>query len=562
MRNDPGFSKSDISPGMSENIEFSITAEMVEDFAHLTGDRSSLHTDSVFARKSLYRETVVHGMLPVMFLWSLSSIQKCSHTLENLNARFLKPVFANDRLRLTAEVISVDELANRVEFSFRISKTVSNILVTTGNFILVPLPGSTIRFEIAPHDQNIVSMVTDDLVENNLEIQHISKDDECGLDFRLLPEHALSLKYIICSGFESPISLTTDPRYFLSLSLLSTFVGMCRPGRSATFLEFSIFFEDKIGWSESCTLKACVSFISQSTQTLVERVTISGTGGSLPAKATGKIKVRVNDRPRQMPSLDDLRENGLGLDLQGKVVLITGASRGIGETTAKLFSLHSAHVAVNYFRGKSDAERVVDEIRRGGGVAIAVQADVSDRDQVNRMVEEINLALGPVEILVNNAVRDAMSISFLNLTWQDMQQDIDVILQGAFNCCQTVIPEMIERGGGKIINLTTVYTEIPPPGQLKYVLAKSGLVGLTRSLAAEMAPHNIQVNMVSPSMVETDLAASIPKMLQERIKHEAPMNRMASSLDVARAVIFLSSSLSSFTTGQKIMVTGGHPPYL
>jgi len=248
--------------------------------------------------------------------------------------------------------------------------------------------------------------------------------------------------------------------------------------------------------------------------------------------------------------------------LKGKVVLITGASRGIGETTAKLFALFGARVIVNYHRGKEDADRIVQEILDEGGAAIAVQADVTQSDQVQRMVEKGIERFGAIHILVNNAVRDFRPISFADLTWDEIQKDLDVIVKGAFHCCKAVAPFMLEQGGGKIVNISSIAVDDPPPDQLKYVLSKSALVGLARSLSMEFASRNIQVNTVVPNFVETDLVSHVQESFRKKIAKDTPMNRHASPVDVAHAVLFLASAFSSYTTGQKIMVTGGKLPYL
>ena len=257
-----------------------------------------------------------------------------------------------------------------------------------------------------------------------------------------------------------------------------------------------------------------------------------------------------------------IRENAIDMGLKGKVVLVTGASRGIGETIAKMFAAFGSAVAVNYYLGKEDAERIVEEIRGQGGRAVAVRCDVTDPIQVRRMLAEVLEAYGTVDVLVNNAVRDFLPAKFLGLPWEEVQKDIDVVARGAFHCCQEVIPVMLRQGGGKIINLSTVATENPPPEQVKYVVAKSALVGLTRSLAAEFASRNIQVNMVVPGFVDTDLVSHISQVYKKKIAEDTPMRRIATPVDVAHAAIFLASSFSSFTTGQKILVTGGGAPYL
>jgi 3-oxoacyl-[acyl-carrier protein] reductase len=163
---------------------------------------------------------------------------------------------------------------------------------------------------------------------------------------------------------------------------------------------------------------------------------------------------------------------------------------------------------------------------------------------------------------VNNAARDFRPIPFLQLTWEDVQRDLDVIVKGTFLCCQRVVPLMLESGGGKIINISSVATDDPPPDQAKYVMAKAALVGLTRSLAVELASRNIQVNMVVPSFVETDLVAHVPEGFRRKIARDTPMGRLATAVDVAHAVLMLASPFTSFTTGQRLLVTGGGAPYL
>jgi 3-oxoacyl-[acyl-carrier protein] reductase len=277
--------------------------------------------------------------------------------------------------------------------------------------------------------------------------------------------------------------------------------------------------------------------------------------------ARGKVSALVAKPFATMPSSDELK-GATEWGLEGRTILVTGASRGIGETTAKLLALHGARVVVNYHRGADDARRVVDEIAAHGGEAIAVAADVADERQVRAMVEEARRRFGAIDVLVNNAARDFRPIPFLQLSWDEVQRDLDVIVKGAFLCCQAVLPLMLENGGGKIINISTVATDDPPPDQAKYVMAKSALVGLTRSLSIEFAARNIQVNLVVPNFVETDFVAHIQDGFRKKMAQETPMRRHASPVDVARAVAFLASAHSSFTTGQKLMVTGGGAPYV
>jgi 3-oxoacyl-[acyl-carrier protein] reductase len=286
-------------------------------------------------------------------------------------------------------------------------------------------------------------------------------------------------------------------------------VGMCIPGKYATFGSFDVKFKSKPAWDTAYELHAMVDFKSASTSTLVERVSIMRSGRHGEMIAQGNVNVKVNKPPPVMPSMKSLKKHSVDLMLQSKTVLITGASRGLGETMAKCCAAFGMRVAVNYYHGASDAQRVVHDIRSENGSAEAFHADVSDRQQVKEMVMFICKHFGGIDILINNAVRDALPRSFLELTWDDIQKEIEVTVKGAFNCCQEVIPIMKQRQAGKIINMSTIFTENPPPNQSKYIMTKSALIGLTRSLAVELAPYNIQVNAVVPSLVETDLSQGV-----------------------------------------------------
>jgi 3-oxoacyl-[acyl-carrier protein] reductase len=295
--------------------------------------------------------------------------------------------------------------------------------------------------------------------------------------------------------------------------------------------------------------------------TKVLRTAVSAAEADGQVKLRGKVSALVNQPPNGMPTMSEMK-GAIDLGLRDKSVLITGSSRGIGEVIAKLLALFGARIVINYHRGKEDAARIVSEIKAVGGIATAIQADVTNPQQVHEMVAEAVSLYGPVHVLVNNAVRNYKPIAFLDLTWDEVQQDLDVIAKGAFNCCREVIPFMLTAGGGKIINISSVAVEDPPPSQVKYVLAKSALVGLTRSLSIEFAARNILVNLVVPHFVETDLVSHIPEGFRKKMAQDTPMQRHASPVDVAQAVLFLASRHASFITGQKIMVTGGGAPYL
>jgi 3-oxoacyl-[acyl-carrier protein] reductase len=555
------------------SISFRMESEFVEKFVDLTGDKSSLHTDHLFARKSIFRQKVVHGMLPVMFV---SALPPCYNgpsktAIQEISVRFLRPVFSGDSLCLKAKIVNIDGQGKSLHLEFSILKEGNDALLTTGHLFLNYQDIQIDKSDKFPtyHNDGRGSMILNSLEEKEVLLGQIEKGDAEDFGFVITDEHVKFLFSILENAHSnkpkfdfSEWNSRFHAENLLAASLLSTFVGMCLPGKYATFTDFSLDFKNNIQLNIKYLFHGEVGFKSETTSTLVENISICANESKEDMCVSGKANVKLNEPSPEMPSIEFLKKKSVNLDLKDKVVLITGASRGIGETTAKLFSLHGAKVMINYFQSREDAERVKEEIIKGGGEAETFRADVTDREKVKGMVASIITQFGGIDILVNNAAQDAYSESFLELSWEDIQGAMDVIIKGAFNCCHEVLSWMVKNNGGKIINLSTVFTDNPPPKFVKYVVAKAGLVGLTRSLAVEFAPHNIRVNMVAPSLVETDLTKHISKIYLSEMKANTPMERHATSVDVAQAIVLLASSMTPFTTGQKFMVTGGSPPFL
>ncbi len=559
----------EILSGGSSTVRFRVSEEMVASFAALTGDRSALHVNEAFARRSVYRRPVVHGMLPVAFLALLDRFRieglRCIPVA--LTGHFAAPVFSGDCLILSAEPAENQEAKERIDFRYSIQNETSGTVVTRGTVTVVydrkrppqgfASPGTGVG--MLPHPPEM----------QNARLEEIEKGQCDGFDFRITDATLRAFVNLLAEGMGEKGG--PDSRVFreqfclpnlLSILLFSTSVGICLPGASATFLEFAAEGDGEVELDSLYRLKAEVAHLSRATRIVKKSLTISKADRDETVSFRGKATALVNEPSRKMPTIQDLKASAMDLGLKGKVVLITGASRGIGETTAKLFALSGAKVIVNYHRGVEDAGRIVKEILGEGGDAVAVPADVTHPEEVKSLIRLGIEKYGTIHILVNNAVRDYRPIPFLKLTWEEIQKEFDVTVKGAFHCCREVIPVMLEAGGGKIINISSVAVDNPPPDQAKYVMAKSALVGLTRSLSIEWASKNIQVNMVVPNFVETDLVSHIPEGFRKKIAQDTPMQRHASPVEVAQAVIFLASSYSSFTTGQKIMVTGGGAPYL
>ena len=260
---------------------------------------------------------------------------------------------------------------------------------------------------------------------------------------------------------------------------------------------------------------------------------------------------------RTQTSADGAR--GSGKPLAGKVVLITGASSGIGKATAIEMGRQGADVVVNYIGQADPANQVVKEIQNGGSKAVAIEADVSRGDQVRQMIQQAVEKLGKLDVLVNNAGIE-YDTPFLDKTEEEWDKVIAVDLTGPFLCAQAAAREMVKRGeGGTIINISSVHEDIAFPGHIDYCAAKGGLRMMCRDMALELAPHHINVVNVGPGAIATPINTATltnPKAKQELID-EVPLGRIGSPEDVASLVAYLASDAASYITGTSVFIDGG-----
>ena len=243
------------------------------------------------------------------------------------------------------------------------------------------------------------------------------------------------------------------------------------------------------------------------------------------------------------------------MKLQGKVALITGAARGIGAATALRFAQEGAAVVTCDVH--EDAVRhTLDGCRGAGATAIGLAADVTDRACMGQAVDAILARFGRIDILVNNAgiTRDAR---FEKMTEAQFDAVIDVNLKGVFNAAQAVVPGMIERGSGVILNASSVVGLYGNSGQTNYVAAKSGVIGFTRTWCRELGPKGIRVNAVAPGFIQTPMLDSVPDSVLTRMSEQVPLRRLGQPEEVAHLYAFLASDEASYINGAVIEVTGG-----
>jgi 3-oxoacyl-[acyl-carrier protein] reductase len=245
--------------------------------------------------------------------------------------------------------------------------------------------------------------------------------------------------------------------------------------------------------------------------------------------------------------------------LRNRTAFVAGGSRGVGASVALALARAGAHVAVNFRENPAPAEELCRQIGSVKGVAFPVQADVNDAGDIARAIAGAGATFGrAVDILVNCVGGLVARRPFVAMCWDDVQLALDLNLRGAFHCCQAVLPGMIERKSGWIVNIGSIVSwTVPPMHWSAYAIAKLALKNLTRSLALEAAHFDIRVNMVSPGLMDGGSNLALPDRMREVQALRTPLRRLTEPADIAEAVLFLCSPASRFITGADIPVCGG-----
>jgi 3-oxoacyl-[acyl-carrier protein] reductase len=243
-------------------------------------------------------------------------------------------------------------------------------------------------------------------------------------------------------------------------------------------------------------------------------------------------------------------------ELDGRIALVTGGSRGIGAAICEELAAAGATVAVNYARNADAAGEVCGRIAAAGGTATAVQGDVATPEGAAELVGRVEEEVGPIAALVNNAgiTRDDLIMRLSDEAWRDV---IDTNLGGSFFTCRAVARPMMKRRGGAIVNMSSVVGVHGNAGQTNYAASKAGLIGLTKALAKELGSRGIRVNAIAPGYIATELTEVLPEAARDAILAATPLGRLGDPADVARAVRFLVSDAAAFITGDVLAVDGG-----
>ena len=245
----------------------------------------------------------------------------------------------------------------------------------------------------------------------------------------------------------------------------------------------------------------------------------------------------------------------MGKRLDGQTAIVTGAGRGIGRAIARELAATGANIVINYSTSADAAGELADEIREIGPNALVVHADVTDYDQVTEMVKQTIETFGQIDILVNNAgiTRDK---TLKNMSKQHWDEVIHVNLAGLFNCTQQVLPFMLERKSGRIINISSFVALAGNVGQSNYATTKAGIIGFTKSVALEVSRHGITVNAVCPGFTETDMLMEVPEKIRQRILEKIPMGRFGQPEEIASCVRYIVTE-GDYMTAQAISINGG-----
>ena len=242
--------------------------------------------------------------------------------------------------------------------------------------------------------------------------------------------------------------------------------------------------------------------------------------------------------------------------LKGKNVIVTGATRGIGREIALTLAKNGANIAMNYRSLNSEVEDLINEIKSFGVDALAIKCDVSIANEVDNFVKEVKAHYNTIDVLVNNAgiTKDGL---ILRMKEEDFDDVLDVNLKGTFNTTKSVSSIMVRQKYGKIINISSVVGIAGNAGQCNYAASKAGVIGFSKSVARELSSRNINVNVVAPGYINTDMTKNLPDKVKEEIIKSIPMKKIGDPKEVANLVLFLSSNLSDYITGQVINVDGG-----
>jgi 3-oxoacyl-[acyl-carrier protein] reductase len=334
----------------------------------------------------------------------------------------------------------------------------------------------------------------------------------------------------------------------LGASFISTIIGTKLPGDGALWFSQSLEFLLPVRISDVLTVTAEVLKKNDKEQIIELKTEIYNQNRQIVTKGIAKVKlIETEVLPREFAIKEDTP----------KTALVIGGTGGIGKATCIQFAKDGFNVIIHYNKNKTLAEEIKAEVEKHNQKAIIVSADILNDADIKELIYKGIRAFDKIDVLANCAATVIPNIKFQDLEWTDFLQQMEVNIKSTFNIIQAVVPEMIKTGYGKIINIGSLSAEKPNADWSHYITAKSALIGLTKSLAFELAPKGIRINMVTPSLVSTELTADIPEKIKLLTAAQTPLRRLAHASDVAGVICFLASEKSDFLVGENIRVNGG-----
>lgn len=334
----------------------------------------------------------------------------------------------------------------------------------------------------------------------------------------------------------------------LGASFISTIIGTKLPGDGALWFSQTLEFLLPVRIGDQLTIKAEVIKKNDKENSIELKTDIYNQNRQVVTKGVAKVKV-ISMEPEVTPTV--IADEG------PLTALVIGGSGGIGKAACLQLAKDGFNVLVHYNSNKNAAEAIKNSIEEAKGKAVIVKADITQASDIKELVRIGERAFGKIDVLVNAAAMVIPTIKFQDLVWEDYAKQIELNIKSTFLLIKELVPAMIERKYGKIINIGSLAFDKPNADWSHYITAKGALAGFTKSLAFDLAPKGIRINLVTPSMVHTELTADIPEKIKLLTAAQTPLRRLALAQDVANAISFLASKQSDFITGETMRVNGG-----
>jgi len=383
------------------------------------------------------------------------------------------------------------------------------------------------------------------LVGEKAELVHVISQSDINMFVELTGDDNklhVDKEYAATTSFKKPVV-----HGMLGASFISNIIGTKLPGDGALWYEQNLEFLQPVRIGDELRITAVVIKKIDRTKTIELQTDIYNQYKQRVTTGIAKVKIVETASPQKEERKTVSR----------KTVLVIGGTGGIGSATCIQLAKDGFDVVIHYFNNKTEAAKLKNQVEKIGRKAVVVTGDIVSLLDVQEIKEKSMRALDEISVIVNCSTIPVPNIKFSDLEWEDMQAHYDANVRGMFNLLKSFMPPWEKNHFGKLIGITSLYTEQPKPELLNYITGKTALNGFIKALASELAPKGIRVNLVSPGMVDTPLIADVPEKARLLFAAQTPLRSLASADDVAGAISFLASDKSNYLTGETIRVNGG-----